>query len=74
MGWNVHGDKRALGDGTLQSLDAYYQGNAAGPIVWVDPTYEIVGVYFSAALKLIADEWPGDLLMNAATAAVEDIY
>lgn len=73
LGWNLHGNKRALGDGTLQSSQAYYQGNSAGPIVWVDPTHEIVGVYFSAALKLIADEWPGDLFMNAVTAAVEEV-
>ena len=62
--------KRALGEGSLQSPQAFYQGNAAGPIVWVDPAYELVGVYFSTALRLIEDEWPGDLFMNAVTAAV----
>ncbi len=72
IGWNVHGEKRALGEGSLQSPQAFYQGNAAGPIVWVDPAYELVGVYFSTALRLIEDEWPGDLFMNAVTAAVED--
>jgi CubicO group peptidase (beta-lactamase class C family) len=72
-GWNLHGNKRAMGDGTLQSPQAFYQGNSSGPIVWVDPTYELVGVYCGAVLKLIGEEWPGDLFMNAATAAVEEV-
>jgi len=38
----------------------------------VDPTYEIVGVYFSSSIRRIEDEWPGDLFMNAVTAACED--
>ena len=73
FGWNVHGHKRALGDGTLQSPQAFYQGNAGGLLMWVDPVYEIVGVYFSTALQLIVQEWPGDLFMNAVTAAVIDL-
>jgi CubicO group peptidase (beta-lactamase class C family) len=72
LGWNIHGMKRALGDGSLQSPQAYYQGNSGGPLVWVDPTYEIVGVYFSSSLRRIEDEWPGDLFMNAVTASCED--
>jgi CubicO group peptidase (beta-lactamase class C family) len=71
-GWNLHGHKRALGDGTLQSPQAFYQGNAGGVILWVDPTYELVGVYCGAVLKLIREEWPGDLFMNAVTAAIVD--
>jgi len=73
LGWNIHGKKRALGDGSLQSPQAFYQGNSSGPIVWVDPVYEIVGVYFSAALALIEQEWPGDLFMNAVTASCEPL-
>jgi CubicO group peptidase (beta-lactamase class C family) len=72
FGWNIHGKKRALGDGSLQSPQAFYQGNSGGPLVWVDPVYEIVGVYFSLALKRIEDEWPGDLFMNAVTASCDD--
>ena len=72
LGWNIHGKKRALGDGSLQSPKAFYQGNAGGPLLWVDPVYEIVGVYFSNALQLIEQEWPGDLFMNAVTASCED--
>lgn len=30
------------------------------------------GVYCSTPLRLIEDEWPGDLFMNPVTAAVED--
>ena len=72
LGWNVHGKKRALGDGSLQSPKAFYQGNAGGPFLWVDPVYGIVGIYFSLVLKHIEEEWPGDLFMNAVTASCED--
>jgi CubicO group peptidase (beta-lactamase class C family) len=72
LGWNIHGKKRALGDGSLQSPKAFYQGNSGGPLLWVDPVYEIVGVYFSNSLQRIEDEWPGDLFMNAVTASCED--
>ncbi len=57
--------------GILQSPQAYYQGNSGGPIVWVDPVYEIVGIYFSSMLRWIEQEWPGDLFMNAVTASCE---
>jgi hypothetical protein len=36
--------------------------------LWVDPVYEIVGVYFSVGLFERAD-----LFMNAVTAAVVDV-
>jgi len=71
LGWNVHGRKRALGDGSLQSPQAFYQGNSGGPLLWVDPVYEVVGIYFSLVLEWIEEEWPGDLFMNAVTASCE---
>jgi hypothetical protein len=43
--------------------------------VWVDPVYEIVGVYFSIVLELTDDLQPKecyDLFTNAVTAAVVD--
>ena len=44
-------------------------------ICWVDPVYEIVGVYFSVTLELIDDTRSKecyDLFTNAVTAAVVD--
>jgi hypothetical protein len=43
--------------------------------LWVDPTYDLVGVYFSVALEKISERrtnWCGDLFANAVTAAVID--
>ena len=43
--------------------------------MWVDPVYEIVGVYFSVVLERIDDiraKGCHDLFMNAVTAAVVD--
>lgn len=44
---------------------------------WVDPVYEIVGVYFSVVLRDLPPfgipDWCADLFMNAVTAAVVDV-
>ena len=43
--------------------------------MWVDPVYEIVGVYFQVTLERIDDirfKSCRDLFMNAVTAAVVD--
>jgi hypothetical protein len=49
---------------------------AGGVFYWVDPVYELVGVYFSVALESLDDtRWKGRhyLFMNAVTAAVVDV-
>lgn len=69
FGWNVHEGKKDRG--TLHSPKAFCHGGAGGVFLWVDPVYEIVGVYFSVQLG----EWYAmnfDLFMNAVTAAVVD--
>jgi hypothetical protein len=43
--------------------------------MWVDPVYDIVGVYFSVTLELldtVRPIWCADLFQNAVTAAVVD--
>jgi CubicO group peptidase (beta-lactamase class C family) len=76
LGWSIHGNKKALRYASLHSPQAYYHHGAFGVQFWVDPVYEIVGLYFSVALERIDDlrtrEYH-DLFMNAATAAVEDV-
>jgi CubicO group peptidase (beta-lactamase class C family) len=83
LGWSVHGDKRCLIYGEhLQSSQAFCHTGAGGVLLWVDPVYEIVGVYFS----VLSDNGipPGiptpqgcpyvrarmDLFVNAVTAAI----
>jgi serine-type D-Ala-D-Ala carboxypeptidase len=75
LGWSIHGNKRAPRDGSLHSPQAFDHHGAGGVYFWVDPVYEIVGVYFSVTLELTDDLRPKecyDLFTNAVTAAVVD--
>jgi CubicO group peptidase (beta-lactamase class C family) len=75
FGWNIHGNKKALQDGSLHSPQAFDHYGSGGVFCWVDPVYEIVGVYFSVALDRIDDirtKECHDLFTNAVTAAVVD--
>jgi len=64
-------------DGSLQSLGSFCHPGGSGTTLWVDPTYEIVGVYFSIALERTPTpklelKWNLDLYQNAVTAAISD--
>jgi CubicO group peptidase (beta-lactamase class C family) len=75
LGWSIHGSKKALRSGSLHSPQAFSHQGAGGIGFWVDPVYDLVGVYFSVALELIDSMHSDtcfDLFMNAATAAVVD--
>jgi CubicO group peptidase (beta-lactamase class C family) len=76
LGWGVRGDKKPLYAGSLCSPYTFSHGGMGGIYLWVDPLYEIVGVYFSVVLRVTADgehhDWPVDLFQNAVTAAVID--
>jgi serine-type D-Ala-D-Ala carboxypeptidase len=75
-GWSIHGNKRGS-CGALYSPAAYEHWGAGGVYMWVDPTYEIVGVTFSVD-PIPASEAPGlrwgtnDLFTDAVTAAIVD--
>ena len=86
LGWNVRGPKSmpAYAE-TLQSARAYSHGGGGGTFIWVDPAYDMVGVYLSVgtypslpAGVSDAEDWSyglgtlgqADLLINAVTAAV----
>jgi CubicO group peptidase (beta-lactamase class C family) len=71
-GWSVHGDgKWQYFDGSLYSPRAFRHSGASGVYLWVDPVYEIVGVYFSVYLEMpvLVRKWCVDLFVNAVTAA-----
>jgi CubicO group peptidase (beta-lactamase class C family) len=75
LGWQVQGNRRAIRGGSLSSPAAFGHNGAGGIYVWVDPTYELVGVYLSVVSHghpgLFAD-WCADLFVDAVTAAVTD--
>jgi CubicO group peptidase (beta-lactamase class C family) len=74
LGWSVHGGKRGW-NGALCSWDAFEHGGGSGCYVWVDPVYEIVGVYFSIVhdpWSVDRNAWRNDLFTDAVTASVVD--
>ncbi len=75
LGWSIHGNKKALRSGSLHSPQAFNHQGSGGVVVWVDPVYDLVGVYFSVVLELIDGlhaKTCVDLFINAVTAAVVD--
>ena len=86
LGWNVHGGKKSVGyNGTLQSPQSFAHGGLGGVHLWVDPTYELVGAYFSvhseqgipAGVQVAEGNRGGlmgrrDLFIDAVTAAIID--
>jgi CubicO group peptidase (beta-lactamase class C family) len=78
LGWSVEGDKRYPLRGSLDSPATFGHGGGGGIWMWVDPTYDLVGVYLSSLRNShVAPDslsgWPTDLFMNAVTAAVLDV-
>jgi CubicO group peptidase (beta-lactamase class C family) len=76
FGWDVRGDKKPRYEGTLCSPNTFAHGGMGGVYLWMDPVYEIVGVYFSVMPQPAANGrhpgWPLDLFQNAVTAAVRE--
>jgi CubicO group peptidase (beta-lactamase class C family) len=75
FGWGIIGNKKALQDGSLHSPQVFDHYGGGGVYFWVNPVYEIVGVYFQVTLERIDDirsKSCVDLFMNAVTAAVVD--
>ena len=67
FGWNVRGVKKSRYRGTLHSQKTFGHGGAGGVLLWVDPVYEIVGVWFSVQIEESC--WSRDLFMDAVTTA-----
>jgi CubicO group peptidase (beta-lactamase class C family) len=76
LGWDVHGAKRSLREGSLFSPSAVKMGGGGGTNFWVDPEYELVGAYLSVQTHPGSKEsspwWRADLFVDAATAAIEE--
>jgi CubicO group peptidase (beta-lactamase class C family) len=78
LGWSVEGDKRYPLRGSLDSPATFGHAGSGGIFMWVDPAYDLVGVYLSSLRNPHVDpeslsRWPTDLFMNAVTAAVLDV-
>ncbi len=75
-GWNIFaGDNWKCFPGTRMSPEAFNHPGAGGVFMWVDPTYDLVGVYFAVTLSLVdgvSGRTNSDLFVNAVTAAVLD--
>ena len=53
----------------------FQHGGSTGVYLWCDPTHDLVGAFFGAAVKEIVPDqlwWNADLFVNAVTAAIED--
>jgi CubicO group peptidase (beta-lactamase class C family) len=78
LGWSVEGEKRYPLRGSLDSPATFGHGGSGGIWMWVDPTYDLVGVYLSSlrnphVAPVSLSGWATDLFMNAVTAAVLDV-
>jgi CubicO group peptidase (beta-lactamase class C family) len=76
-GWSITGNKKSRLFGSLYSPAAFEHGGAGGVNLWIDPVYELVGVYFSVWTRLTSEsaaqydvDRRADLFTNAVTAAV----
>lgn len=76
-GWRVKGNKKTRYEGSLDSPASYSHQGAGGVSVTVDPTYELVTIYFSVARGVMSPGyyrpiWGMDLFTNMVTAAIVD--
>jgi CubicO group peptidase (beta-lactamase class C family) len=76
LGWSVGKPYKGRVYGELLPAPNYFNhGGYGGVEMWMDPTNEIVGVYFSVALETDERDFSiqdADLFMNMVTAAVVD--
>jgi CubicO group peptidase (beta-lactamase class C family) len=73
LGWSVHGNRQAPRGGSLYSAQAFEHNGWGGTHLWVDPTFDLVGVYFSllrTAAPGLNAAWRADLFSNVVTAAI----
>lgn len=74
LGWSIHGRKTGW-CGSLYSPQAYEHWGSGGVYLWVDPTYDVVGVYFGVIPVPETDPrytQLQDLFTDAVTAAIVD--
>lgn len=76
-GWDVKGAKKPRYHGSLDSPTAFTHQGAGGTSILVDPTFNLVTIYFSVARGVMTSaryspQWSMDLFTNMVTAAVVD--
>ena len=75
LGWAIRGSASYPKSTSLPSSATCWHSGAGGAHIWIDPVYDLVGVYCSIEPHPLSDEfhvWPLDLFANAVTAAVLD--
>jgi len=81
LGWSLHGTKTGS-CGALYSAESFeHWGGGGGCYLWVDPVYELIGVYYAATPPLTshtarvdwAKAWRNDLFTDALTASIVDV-
>jgi len=73
-GWNIRGTKKD-DSGTICSELTYSQSGLGGAFIWIDPAYNLVGVFFSTVRKQIEPWVPKkhhNRFVNIITSAVSD--
>jgi CubicO group peptidase (beta-lactamase class C family) len=73
IGWDIPGVKRDLMYANLYSPRTYSHSGAGGSLLWVDPVYNLVGVFLSIELIVRPDaqrSWAADRFVNAITASI----
>ena len=73
IGWDIPGTKRDLMYANLYSSNTYGHSGAGGSLLWINPTYNLVGVFLSIELTVRPDgqrSWAADRFVNAVTASV----
>jgi CubicO group peptidase (beta-lactamase class C family) len=54
LGWFVQGENKGPMNGFLQSPGAFAHSGLGGAKLWVDPRYDLVGIFLSVQLELMA--------------------
>ena len=73
IGWDIPGIKRDLMYANLYSPSTYSHSGAGGSLLWVDPVYNLVGVFLSIELIVRQDDqrsWAADRFVNTVTASI----
>jgi CubicO group peptidase (beta-lactamase class C family) len=75
LGWLIQLDKKAVNFPSLASAGAFCTGGAGGVLMWIDPAFDLVPVYFSVVNREVnsgARQWNVDKFVNALVGAIED--
>ena len=77
LGWGVHMTKKTWAwDELLESQTSFSHSGSGGVMLKVDPTYDMVIVFFSVYLELLKNDRPKantDLFINAVLASIEEL-